>query len=104
MQLLAPVQTKEREIFMDVLRGFAILGIFIANNPFTNKIDVLAENTAKAVIATLIDITGKIWLSKMYSTTAGNVFSLDVKNMASGVYYLKLSDGQNTNAFKVVKQ
>ncbi|MCY7309218.1 MAG: DUF418 domain-containing protein [Chitinophagaceae bacterium] len=31
MQALAPVQTKDREIFMDVLRGFAILGIFIAN-------------------------------------------------------------------------
>ena len=31
MQMLSPVQTKEREIFMDVLRGFAILGIFIAN-------------------------------------------------------------------------
>lgn len=31
MQTLQPVQTTEREIFMDVLRGFAILGIFIAN-------------------------------------------------------------------------
>lgn len=31
MQTLAPVQINEREIFMDVLRGFAILGIFIAN-------------------------------------------------------------------------
>ncbi|MBL0055308.1 MAG: DUF418 domain-containing protein [Chitinophagaceae bacterium] len=31
MQNLNPVQTSEREIFMDVLRGFAILGIFIAN-------------------------------------------------------------------------
>ncbi len=31
MQTLAPVQTSEREKFMDVLRGFAILGIFIAN-------------------------------------------------------------------------
>ena len=31
MQTLTPVQTNEREIFMDVLRGFAILGIFIAN-------------------------------------------------------------------------
>jgi len=31
MQNLAPVNTHEREIFMDVLRGFAILGIFIAN-------------------------------------------------------------------------
>ncbi len=31
MQTLAPVQTNQREIFMDVLRGFAILGIFIAN-------------------------------------------------------------------------
>lgn len=31
MQNLSPVQTHERETFMDVLRGFAILGIFIAN-------------------------------------------------------------------------
>ncbi len=31
MQQFAPVQNKDREIFMDVLRGFAILGIFIAN-------------------------------------------------------------------------
>jgi uncharacterized protein len=31
-----PVQNQDREIFMDVLRGFAILGIFIANlNSFT---------------------------------------------------------------------
>lgn len=27
----SPVKTNEREIFMDILRGFAILGIFIAN-------------------------------------------------------------------------
>jgi uncharacterized protein len=31
MQQLNPVQSTEREIFMDVLRGFAVLGIFIAN-------------------------------------------------------------------------
>jgi uncharacterized protein len=31
MQNLAPVSSNERETFMDVLRGFAILGIFIAN-------------------------------------------------------------------------
>jgi uncharacterized protein len=31
MQTLAPVSNNERETFMDVLRGFAILGIFIAN-------------------------------------------------------------------------
>ncbi len=36
MQTLMPVKAAEREIFMDVLRGFAILGIFIANlNSFT---------------------------------------------------------------------
>ena len=31
MSELGPVRQQEREIFMDVLRGFAILGIFIAN-------------------------------------------------------------------------
>jgi uncharacterized protein len=31
MPTLTPVQSNEREVFMDVLRGFAILGIFIAN-------------------------------------------------------------------------
>ena len=28
---IQPIQNKDRVIFMDVLRGFAILGIFIAN-------------------------------------------------------------------------
>mgnify|MGYP001009382156 CR=1 FL=1 len=31
MQTLAPVSSRDREVFMDVLRGFSILGIFIAN-------------------------------------------------------------------------
>ena len=31
MQTITPVKHNEREVFMDVLRGFAILGIFIAN-------------------------------------------------------------------------
>lgn len=31
MQAITPVAANEREIFMDVLRGFAIMGIFIAN-------------------------------------------------------------------------
>jgi uncharacterized protein len=31
MNSIAPVQLKDREVFMDVLRGIAILGIFIAN-------------------------------------------------------------------------
>jgi uncharacterized membrane protein YeiB len=29
--LNAPIKVQDREIFMDILRGFAILGIFIAN-------------------------------------------------------------------------
>ena len=76
----------------------------IINNPFTGKLDVLAENTATAVTATLIDMTGKIVLTKKYNTTAGNIFSLDVMSIARGVFYLKLYDGQNTTTFKVVKQ
>lgn len=36
MQAFSPVSKNEREIFMDVLRGFALLGIFLANlNAFT---------------------------------------------------------------------
>lgn len=31
MQIVSPVSSRDREVFMDVLRGFCILGIFIAN-------------------------------------------------------------------------
>lgn len=34
MQTIAPVKNADREMFMDILRGFAILGIFIANLNF----------------------------------------------------------------------
>lgn len=39
MQLLTPVSNTEREKLMDVLRGFAILGIFIANLRFLSFYD-----------------------------------------------------------------
>ena len=76
----------------------------IVNNPFTDKIDVLAKATASPVTASLVDMTGKILLTKTYSTFAGNIFSLDTRAIADGMYYLKLSDGQKTTVFKVVKQ
>ena len=31
MELIKPIKNSERELFLDALRGFAILGIFIAN-------------------------------------------------------------------------
>ena len=76
----------------------------IVNNPFTDKIDVLAETTASPVTASLVDMTGKILLTRTYNTFAGNIFSLDTRAIADGMYYLKLSDGQKTTVFKVVKQ
>ena len=76
----------------------------ILSNPFNNNIDVLVENNSAAVTATLIDLAGKTVFSKNYTTTAGNIFSLDVKNIPGGVYHLKLYDGQNTGVFKVIKQ
>ena len=76
----------------------------ILNNPFSNKIDVLAENTAATITAALIDLAGKIVFTKNYANTSGNIFSLDVTGIAGGTYYLKLSDGLNTNVFKLVKQ
>ena len=46
MNTLAPVQLKDREVFMDVLRGIAILGIFIANlNSFTYYFAGVVDNT-----------------------------------------------------------
>ena len=52
MQSLSPVKTNEREIFMDVLRGFAILGIFIANlNAFTWYDFVSPEKTGVMLLS-----------------------------------------------------
>lgn len=43
----APIKTQEREIFMDCLRGFAILGIFIANLNFLSLYNGSDEDTSQ---------------------------------------------------------
>ena len=76
----------------------------ILSNPFTNTIDIQAENSLFEVRADLVDLSGKIVFTKNYTTIAGNIFSLGVSNIPQGVYCLKLNDGKNTSLFKVVKQ
>ena len=79
-------------------------GFIVLNNPIKNKIEVLPLRSATSVMAELIDLAGKTMLTRQFSVMAGNIFTLDATNLAAGAYYLKLSDGQNTNLLKIVKQ
>jgi uncharacterized protein len=93
MQGIQPVRHHEREIFMDVLRGFAILGIFIANlNAFSWYSEgarqsgpfLLAEWDHKMAFLQHVFIEGKFY--SIFSLLFGWGIALQIKRgMDKGV-------------------
>ena len=60
---------------------------------------------AEEIQIDVVDVNGKLVFSKLLSNgmTGSNSSSIDVKNLASGFYYLKLSIGKHTSHGKFVK-
>jgi uncharacterized protein (TIGR02145 family) len=61
--------------------------LFIANNDFSN------------VLVSISDLQGRLILSKSINST-----SIDISNLSSGVYLVKISISGNVNTYKIVKR
>tara|TARA_B100000508_G_scaffold140085_2_gene140001 strand:+ start:776 stop:1768 length:993 start_codon:yes stop_codon:yes gene_type:complete len=66
-------------------------------NPFTNQIFV--ESTLDQINYSILDISGKL-LSKGITTSNQ---SIDVSSLNSGVYFLKIFEGNKSRTIKVIK-
>lgn len=74
-------------------------GIFIYPNPVNHDLTI-STNGAKFVKAELYNISGSLVYSK---TTEGDKVVIDMSSVPSGIYIVKINDGQKIASEKIVK-
>lgn len=93
-------------IGIGVQENFNVLNVSVFPNPFTNTLQIDAsglENTE--ILAEVFDVTGREVLKYMLrGKTADNKLSINTSQLQQGVYTLKLSAGQKSQTFKLLKQ
>ncbi len=74
-------------------------------NPFTDALTVVLENGQKTgnVSITLTDVLGHTLYVQKISSFDNKKIDISTVDLASGAYFLKISDGHNTTIHKVLK-
>lgn len=93
---------------VDACAGISELaGLEIEVYPNPTAGDVVLDITGKSngFLLEVLDVNGKV----VYSETIGEIVSglrksIDLKNVATGLYFLKLDDGQSSTTTKLLKQ
>lgn len=74
--------------------------ILVYPNPFHNQLNVILKETTGPVKVTVSDVSGRIILQQTFTGAA----TLNLNNIAAGMYILHVNDGTNVYSFKVYKQ
>ena len=75
-------------------------------NPVTNKVNIYFNNTTfiTGKEIKIMDITGRTARIKNINRIGVNGFELDMGNMVSGVYFIRIKTNDGFKTVKVVKQ
>jgi len=78
-------------------------GIF--PNPSAGTVQiVLAETGRKQVLVQVYDLTGKKVLERNIASESGEIYTLDINSLRSGVYVMQITSGGTLRTEKLVKQ
>ena len=74
-------------------------------NPFSNRLFVeYASEQDNAIQLVITDLNGKTLLvNKLFADKGVNQFSLDTTDLPNGIYFLSITDGQQTQSRKIIK-
>jgi hypothetical protein len=73
-------------------------------NPVQNTLFINTSDTyGTSVPVEIYDVSGKLIFSKTYDQTQ-NTLEIDVSNIASGFFFLKIRTTEKTHNYKIVKQ
>jgi hypothetical protein len=77
--------------------------ISVYPNPFSNQITISCKNDVDINGKTikLFDVTGKLFLTQIIATQKT---SINVSNLPSGMYFLKVEGGSEPKVFRLIKQ
>lgn len=77
-----------------------VSNVFVYPNPFKNSLNVILIDGLNPVKVRMTDISGRLVLQQ----TSGSSVTLNIKNVATGMYILQVTDGSTVHSFKVFKQ
>ncbi|WP_425076774.1 M28 family peptidase [Psychroserpens sp. S379A] len=84
------------------LDAFLASEVSVFPNPVKTNLNVAISNNTEAIALDLFDVSGKL-ISQKRITNKENMF-LQMKNMSSGIYFLKVSSSEKSGAYKIVKE
>ncbi|MEP6844505.1 MAG: C25 family cysteine peptidase, partial [Panacibacter sp.] len=74
--------------------------ILVYPNPFKNFLNIILKDGAATVKLRITDVSGKLLLQQTFSGAT----TLNINNMAAGMYILQVIDGSTVHSFKIYKQ
>ncbi len=84
------------------LEDFSESEVSIYPNPVKTNLFVEIVNNTDTIVLELLDFSGKLILQKRFENEQS--ISLQMKDLSSGIYFLKVSSSKNTGTYKVVKE
>jgi minor extracellular serine protease Vpr len=73
-------------------------------NPVSNEVNIAFEKAAEKSLVLLCDVTGKVVYQKELSNIVpGHIEKIITDGLATGLYALKISNGNHTAGYKIVK-
>jgi hypothetical protein len=70
-------------------------------NPVSSNLNIEINSNSDSIALDLYNVTGKLVLQKAMSNEA---FSLNMKNLPQGIYFLQVSSSKKTGIYKIVKE
>jgi hypothetical protein len=97
------------KINIDLISGLDQIKPFhfrVYPNPFSNKLFVQAENTVvDNADLTIRDLTGRLIVEQQIKNSNGNSFEIDLpENLDKGLYFITISNANQQQIVKVIKQ
>lgn len=78
-------------------------GIVVSPNPTDGAFSITSSNYAGEVNIKVIDVTGKVIFNSNQNIGPNTDASIDLSDMADGIYVVNLSDSHQTHSIRVVK-
>ena len=78
--------------------------ISVFPNPVSRELDVTGYTLYGIAGIKIYDVTGNLILSRQSTASSKRPFAMDVSSLASGVYFLRITDGKNFRQGKFVKE
>ncbi len=99
--------SSEKNVIVNPCAGMAennlLSDVLIYPNPASDKLNVSVSGKEKQLLIQITDARGNIIFRELIQTGSGNlIYTVDIRNYADGLYFVRLSNGQRSFVQKVL--